>query len=98
MPDRSTWHRSPLAWPIATSPRSEASRRCSNSRGSRPMRSIEGEEALAQFRAGLTGPRGLDLLRAHGGRALIQLPVGIGKSRYLDEITLEAGVRDQHDL
>jgi hypothetical protein len=54
------------------------------------MISIEGDEALAEFRARLTGRRGLELLEEHGGRALIQLPVGVGKSRFLDEITRAA--------
>ncbi len=62
------------------------------------MKFVEGDEALAQFRAGLTGRRGLELLRDHGGRVLIQLPVGVGKSRFLDEITIEALVSGQHDL
>src|SRR4051812_38236473 len=61
------------------------------------MASIEGEAALAAFREGLTGRRGLDLVRQHGGRALVQLPVGVGKSRFLDAITVEAAVGDEHD-
>jgi hypothetical protein len=51
---------------------------------------IRGEQALAEFRQGLTGRRGLDLLAQSNGRVLVQLPVGIGKSWWLDEITIAA--------
>jgi hypothetical protein len=51
---------------------------------------VNGDAALAEFRQELTGRRGLDLVRDHDGRVLIQLPVGVGKSFWLDAITLEA--------
>jgi hypothetical protein len=62
------------------------------------MTSIEGDDALAAFRAGLTGARGLELLERHGGRALIELPVGVGKSAFLDAITAEAVAGGRFDL
>ena len=46
---------------------------------------ISGEVALAEFRARLTGRYGLELLQQHGAHVLVQLPVGVGKSRWLDE-------------
>lgn len=42
---------------------------------------ICGDAALAEFRGGLTGRHALDRLAAHGGRLLVPLPVGVGKSR-----------------
>jgi hypothetical protein len=51
---------------------------------------VRGEGGLADFRRALTGPRGLELLRESNGRLLIQLMVGGGKSRWMDEITEEA--------
>ena len=62
------------------------------------MSVTSGEAALAEFRGGLTGRHGLDLLRQHGGRVLIQLPVGVGKSRWMDAITREAAEGDDYDL
>jgi hypothetical protein len=51
---------------------------------------IRGEQALAEFRRGLTGRRGLELLAQSNGRLLVQLPVGIGKSWWRDKITRAA--------
>jgi hypothetical protein len=51
---------------------------------------ICGEEALASFRRGLTGSRGLKLLQESNGRLLAQIPVGVGKSYWMDLITEEA--------
>lgn len=51
---------------------------------------IAGEQALAQFRQGLTGPYALDLLNQAGGRLLIQLPVGAGKSEWMVKIIVHA--------
>ena len=62
------------------------------------MRTISGDNALRDFRDGLTGRYGLDLLRRHNGSLLVQLPVGVGKSRWLDAITLEALQSRQFDL
>jgi hypothetical protein len=50
-------------------------------------RIIRGEEALAEFRRGLTGRRGLELLHESDGRLLISLTVGVGKSDWMDKIT-----------
>src|SRR5262249_29424796 len=75
------------------------STRCSSSRARTPMTRIVGEAALAKFRRTvLTGAYGLDLLRRHGGRVLAQLPVGVGKSRWMDSITLEALQSGAYDL
>jgi hypothetical protein len=49
-------------------------------------RIVVGEEALAEFRQGLTGPYAFDLLDQALGRLLAQLVVGVGKSRWLVEI------------
>jgi hypothetical protein len=62
------------------------------------MTSVSGEAALANFRQKLTGRFGLDLLRDHGGQVLIQLPVGVGKSQWMDEITREAVEGGDYDL
>jgi hypothetical protein len=62
------------------------------------MTSVKGEAELERFRAGLTGRHALDLLRASGGRLLVQLPVGVGKSRWLDGVTVEAGAAGGYDL
>jgi hypothetical protein len=59
---------------------------------------ISGEAALAEFRGGLTGRRGLELVREAGGRLLVQLPVGVGKSVLLDAMTLEAADSGAYDL
>jgi hypothetical protein len=59
---------------------------------------IRGEAALADFRARLTGRYGLELVRQHGGRAEVQLPVGVGKSRWMDAITFEAATKNVYDL
>jgi hypothetical protein len=59
---------------------------------------IRNESALADFRARLTGRYGLELAQQHGGRALIQLPVGVGKSMWIDAITIEAATGDIYDL
>jgi len=47
---------------------------------------VSGNEALAEFRQSLTGNYALRLLEGANGRLLIQLPVGVGKSRWLFEI------------
>jgi hypothetical protein len=44
---------------------------------------ISGDQALAEFRGGLTGPRAFELLATAAGRLLVQLPVGVGKSAWL---------------
>ncbi len=62
------------------------------------MTAVIGEQALNEFRGGLTGCRGLDLLNQNGGRLLVQLPVGVGKSRWIDAITLEALGGGDYDL
>jgi hypothetical protein len=62
------------------------------------MTTISGDGALAKFREGLTGRSGLDLVRRHGGRVLVQLPVGVGKSWWIDAITREAAAGGDYDL
>ncbi len=42
---------------------------------------VIGADQLAAFRTGLTGEAGLHLRNEGGGRLLINLPVGVGKSR-----------------
>ncbi len=58
---------------------------------------IAGDEALAAFRQGLTGPQALSLLDRAGGRLLVQLPVGVGKTTWIIAIirhALDAGLAD----
>jgi hypothetical protein len=62
------------------------------------MKLIFGDEALADFRRGLTGAYALELLRDNGGRVHVQLPVGVGKSRWLDAVTVEAVESGTYDL
>jgi hypothetical protein len=62
------------------------------------MKLISGDEALQDFRQLLTGRYGLDLLQECEGRVLVQLPVGVGKSRWIDAITVEAVERSAYDL
>jgi hypothetical protein len=59
---------------------------------------ISGDGALAEFRARLTGRYGLDLVRQHGGGVLVQHQVGVGKSFWLDAITVEAVQGGDYDL
>ncbi len=56
---------------------------------------ITGEQALAAFREGLTGPYAFELLQQAGGRLLVRLPVGVGKSAWLVRILTHAL---DHDL
>ena len=49
---------------------------------------VSGDSALSEFRERLTGRYGLDLVRQYGGAVLVQHPVGVGKSVWLDAITL----------
>src|SRR5262249_26985000 len=51
---------------------------------------ISGDDSLSAFREMLTVQRAVELLLDAKGRRLVQLPVGVGKSRWLDEITLTA--------
>jgi hypothetical protein len=56
-------------------------------------------ETLTQFRAGLTGEYGLELVRAAPAGVLVTLPVGTGKSLWLQQIAEAAALaRDEHDL
>jgi hypothetical protein len=59
---------------------------------------VVGDEALARFRRGLTGRAGLDVIRRHGGRVMGELPVGIGKSVWLDAITNQAVEDGDYEL
>jgi DNA-binding CsgD family transcriptional regulator len=58
---------------------------------------VVGEPALSDFRRRLTGRYGLDLVRQHGGRVLVQWAVGVGKSSFLDAITVEAVTSRAYD-
>ena len=59
---------------------------------------IAGEQALANFREGLTGPFALDLLAAATGGVLAQLPVGVGKTVWMTKIITHAVTTGGHDL
>jgi hypothetical protein len=60
---------------------------------------IAGDQALAAFRQGLTGPYALQLLGQAGGRLLVQLPVGAGKTAWLLRIIEHALTHSaRHDL
>ena len=59
---------------------------------------VSGDSALSEFRERLTGRYGLDLVRQYGGSVLVQHPVGVGKSFWLDAITREAVRGDDYDL
>jgi hypothetical protein len=59
---------------------------------------VAGDEALAEFRRGLTGPAALQLLRAANGRLLVQLAVGVGKSEWLVVTAAAALAGGGHDL
>jgi hypothetical protein len=47
---------------------------------------ISGDEALAEFRQGLTGLFAWSLLVDAGGHLLLQLPVGVGKTEWMIRI------------
>jgi hypothetical protein len=51
---------------------------------------VAGEQVLADFRQGLTGECALRLLREAGGRLLVQLAVGVGKSEWMLQIIVHA--------
>jgi hypothetical protein len=51
---------------------------------------VRGEEALAAFRRRLTGPEAFRLLAEAGGRLLVRLPVGAGKTGWLVRIVVHA--------
>jgi late competence protein required for DNA uptake (superfamily II DNA/RNA helicase) len=59
---------------------------------------IAGDEALAAFRQGLTGPHALSLLDASSTGLLVQLPVGVGKTGWLVKIIEHALNSAAHDL
>jgi hypothetical protein len=59
---------------------------------------IRGDEALADFRRGLTGPYALDLLRGAGGWLLVQLAVGVGKTEWILKIIAHALAAGGYDL
>ena len=59
---------------------------------------IAGDEALAAFRQGLTGAYAFDLLDQAGGRLLLQLAVGVGKSQWMLRIILHALAGALYDL
>jgi len=59
---------------------------------------IAGEEALADFREGLTGPYALDLLAEAAGGLIVQLPVGVGKTAWLVKIIVAALTTKSYDL
>src|SRR5262249_38848055 len=51
---------------------------------------VSGPEALAEFRRGLTGERAFELLAGAGGRLLVTLPVGVGKTEFLINTVVHA--------
>lgn len=53
---------------------------------------IRGDAQLAAFRAALTGPHFFELLDQGGGRLLVQLPVGVGKTVWLAEAVRHARI------
>ena len=60
---------------------------------------VSGPEALAEFRQGLTGEAVFGLLDQYGGRVLISLPVGVGKTALLIKVIAHATTIDRrHDL
>jgi hypothetical protein len=59
---------------------------------------IAGDEALATFRQGLTGPHALSLLAAAAAGLLVCLPVGAGKTTWLVRIIEHALASGAHDL
>jgi hypothetical protein len=59
---------------------------------------IAGPDALADFRRGLTGDFAFELLRQAAGRLLVQLPVGVGKTKWLIEIIGHALANRLHDV
>ena len=60
---------------------------------------VSGPEALAEFRQGLTGEAVFGLLEQNGGRVLISLPVGVGKTDLLIKVIAHARTIDRrHDL
>jgi hypothetical protein len=59
---------------------------------------ISGSEALADFRQGLTGPFAWNLLDSAGGRLLLQLPVGVGKTEWMIRIIQYALAQGECDL
>src|SRR5262245_5978600 len=62
-------------------------------------RVIAGDEALAAFRQGLTGPYAHQLLQDALGRLLIDLPVGVGKTQWMIRIIVhELTVACEYDL
>jgi hypothetical protein len=62
------------------------------------LTTIAGDEALAAFRGGLTGARAVDLLHEAGGRLLVQLSVGSGKTEWIPKIVVHAlTVVDEYD-
>lgn len=66
--------------------------------GALPSTVISGDEALAAFRQGLTGPYALDLLLQAKGTLLAQMPVGTGKSTWMIEIVATAAASGEYDL
>jgi hypothetical protein len=60
---------------------------------------VSGDQALAGFREGLTGPHALSLLEQAQGRLLVLLPVGVGKTEWLVKTIVHAvTVAPDHDL
>jgi hypothetical protein len=62
------------------------------------MKVISTPKDLAGFRSQWDGEAMLDLLRQHGGKLLVNLEVGVGKSSNIDQTTEEAIKSGSHDL
>jgi hypothetical protein len=59
---------------------------------------VVGDQALANFRRGLTGRSTLTMLRNENGRLLVQLPVGVGKTELLVQTAAAALAGNTYDL
>jgi hypothetical protein len=59
---------------------------------------INKADTLNRFRKHWTGRRILSLIRNNGGRVLINWPIGVGKSRNLDDLIEAAFRSSQYDL
>jgi hypothetical protein len=59
---------------------------------------VAGDAALAEFRQALTGPAALKYLADAGGRLLVNLPVGVGKTEWMKETIAYALASETHDL
>jgi hypothetical protein len=64
----------------------------------RLKQAVVGIDDLAGFRRYWTGRRVLDLIARHGGKILINWPIGVGKSHNLDDLVEAAHRSGRYDL